>query len=119
MIFKINNDEWNIVLMDKENLKKKYNEEYEEEATFVFGLTIYPENEIWINRDMCFEQQLRTLKHELTHCYIWSFGLKNTPNFTEEMVCDIVAAISPFIDDVVANFKANIIHYEPAKKEKK
>ena len=119
MIFKINNDEWNIVLMDKENLKKKYNEEYEEEASFVFGLTIYPESEIWINNDMCFEQQLRTLRHELTHCYIWSFGLKNTSNFTEEMVCDIVAASNPIIEGIIAEFKANVVTYKPIEKAKK
>ena len=107
MKFKINDDEWDIILVDKDVIQAKYNEEYDGEGSFVFGLTIYSENEIWINKDMCYEQQLRTLRHELTHCYIWSFGFKNAPSFTEEMVCDIVAATSSIIDKIIIEFKKN------------
>lgn len=109
MIFEINNEEWNIQLINKDEIKRKYIEDRQEDASFVFGLTLYPENEIWINRDMCLQQQLKTLKHELTHCYLWSYGLTNSPGYTEEMVCDIVASSSNFIERIVAEFTANLV----------
>lgn len=104
MKFEINNEEWEIFIVPKESIKDRYNEENNTEATFVFGLTIYNEHEIWINDSMCFTEKLRTLRHELTHCYIWSFGLNNAPHYTEEMVCDIVAASNGIIDRIVMEF---------------
>ena len=47
----------------------------------------------------------KTLKHELTHCYIWNYGLYNVSNFNEEMVCDLVSSINDFINDIVVKFK--------------
>jgi Zn-dependent peptidase ImmA (M78 family) len=41
----------------------------EERYTYAFGVCIYPQHEIWINTDACIEQQIRTLRHELTHCF--------------------------------------------------
>mgnify|MGYP003308109641 CR=1 FL=1 len=104
MIFTINNEDWDIKLVDKDIIKSRYNQEYNSEATYVFGLTLYNQNEIWINEDMCEDQRLRTLRHELAHCYIWSYGLNNTPSFTEEMVCDIVASSYYIIDEIVEDF---------------
>lgn len=104
MIFKINNDEWEIILKDKKVLADKYNSE-NEESDFVFGVTIYSKHQIWINQDMCVDQQIRTLKHELTHCYMWNYGLYNVPHYTEEMVCDLVSSINDFINEIVNAFK--------------
>lgn len=104
MDFEINNEEWKIKLINKDIIKDRYNEEFNSESTFVFGLTIYSQNEIWINKDMCKAQQLKTLWHELTHCYLWSFGLTNAPHYTEEMVCDIVAASYGIIERIVIQF---------------
>lgn len=106
-IFEINNTEWSIIEKDTKSLVDRYNSENEEEAKFAFGVTIYPEHEIWINKEMCKEQQIRTLKHELTHCYIWNYGLYNVPNFNEEMVCDLVASSNEFINEVVNKYLNN------------
>lgn len=107
MEFEINNEDWKIKLVDKNTIKNRYNEENDSDSAFVFGLTIYPDHEIWINKDMCEEERLRTVRHELTHCYIWAFGLNNAPHYTEEMVCDIVAASHEIIDDIIENFYLN------------
>ena len=53
---------------------------------------------------MCFEQKIRTLKHELTHCFIYNYGLYNAPSFNEEMVCDLVASITDFINEVINKY---------------
>lgn len=105
MNFKINNTAWKIVMKNKEGLLEKYNSEHEREALFVFGYTCYPKHEIWINQDMCFEQQLKTLKHELIHCYIWSYGMYNITEYNEEFICDLVSASNDFINEVVEKYK--------------
>ena len=41
------------------------------------GLTFYKEHKIWIAKELCDDEKARTLKHELTHCYIWENGFYN------------------------------------------
>lgn len=103
--FYINNDKWIIEEKPKDLLLKMYNEQYDEEAYYVFGLTIKSEHKIYINKEICKDAKIKTLKHELTHCYIWNYGLYNVPNFNEEMVCDLVSSINDFINDIVGKFK--------------
>ena len=105
MEFKINNDTWTIVEKTKDQLKKIYEENMEEKAYFVFGVTKKAEHEIIINSDMCKEQKIRTLKHELTHCYMWEYGLYNAEPINEELVCDIVSASNDFINEVVNKWR--------------
>lgn len=105
MEFKINHDIWEIVLKDNNTMKTIYEQQYnDDEVLFVFGLTEKALHTIFINEDMCIDQQLKTLKHEITHCYIWEYGLYEVPNFTEEMVCDLVASINDSINDIVNEF---------------
>ncbi len=104
MKFEINKTEWEIIEVDKEKLLEEYKKSVNEEACFAFGLTIFPTHQIWINKDMCFDQQVRTLKHELTHVFIYSYGMFNVPHYTEEMVCDLVASINSFINDVIKEY---------------
>lgn len=108
MKFKINNDEWIIEEKDKEELKELYEKEEKEKAYFVFGVTIRPQHIIYINKDMCEEQKIKTLKHELTHCYIWEYGMYNVMDINEEVICDIVAASNDFINGVVEQYKKQV-----------
>ncbi len=105
MNFNINNNNWTILEKDTNVMLDKYKEDIDDRATYAFGVTIYPTHEIWINKDMCLEQKIRTLKHELTHCFIYNYGLYNVPSFNEEMVCDLVASINNFINEVVDKYK--------------
>lgn len=105
--FEINNDKWQIEEKSKEELKELYEAEMEEKAYFVFGVTIKSQHIIYINKDMCEEQKIKTLKHELTHCYIWEHGLYNVMDVNEEVICDIVASSNDFINEVVEQYKNN------------
>ncbi len=105
MKFTINNNEWTIIEKDSDTMLKTYKENVDDRATFAFGVAIFPTHEIWINKDMCIDQKIRTLKHELTHCFIYSYGMYNVPEFNEEMVCDLVASITDFIDEVINKYK--------------
>lgn len=108
MNFEINNMEWEIIEKNGRELIDLYSTQYpEEEAFYVFGLTSRSKHVIYINEDMCEEQKTKTLKHELTHCYIWCYGLYNVPNFSEEMVCDLVSSSNDFVNRVVRDFRDN------------
>ena len=104
MEFNINNDKWTIEEKEKNELRKMYEEETEEKAYFVFGVTQKSKHIIYINKDMCKEQKIKTLKHELTHCYIWEYGLYNVMDINEEVICDIVASSNDFINDIVNKY---------------
>lgn len=107
MEFKINGDKWTIQSKSKEEMKEMYEaEKYpDEEVFFVFGVTNKAMHCIYINKDMHPEQQIKTLKHELTHCFIWNYALFNVPHYTEEMVCDLVASSNDFINEIVEKYK--------------
>ena len=107
MKFTINNDEWQIEEKSKDELKELYEKETQEKTYFVFGVTIKSAHIIYINKDMCEEQKIKTLKHELTHCYIWEFGLYNVIDINEEVICDIVASSNDFINVIVEQYKKN------------
>lgn len=104
MNFKINNDTWKIQEIEADELKEMYEEEMQEKAYYVFGVTQKSKHIIYINKDMCEEQKLKTLKHELTHCYIWEYGLYNVMDVNEEVICDIVASSNDFINEVVNKY---------------
>lgn len=106
MFFNINNSIWQIKEVESEIILKRYNEGMDEEGTYCFGLTLYPEHEIWLNKSMCDDQKIKTLKHELTHCFIWNYGLYNV-RYSEEVVCDLVTSSNDFINDIVGKFKSN------------
>jgi len=108
MNFTINGHVWTIVEMSAQEMQKTFVEYMGEPALYVFGLTKYPIQCIFINNELVRDQKIRTLKHELTHCYIWETGLYNAPNYNDEMVCDIVASSNEFINSVVYEyFKGN------------
>lgn len=104
MNFEINNDKWQIKEIGKDELKKLYEKSMEEKAYFVFGVTEKHTHTIYINKDMCKEQKIKTLKHELTHCYIWEYGLYNVVDINEEIICDIVASSNNFINEIINRF---------------
>ena len=105
MKFEINNTEWEIEEKDKNELNELYEKETQEKRYFVSGVTVKSKHFIYINKDMCQEQKIRTLKHELTHCYIWEYGLYNVMDINEEVICDIVASSNDFINDIVGRYK--------------
>lgn len=105
MKFKINNDNWEILEGNTKDLIELYKSQNDDDVYFCFGVTIKDKQLIYINKEMNFEQQIKTLKHELAHCYIWEYGLYNVPNFNEEMACDLVSSSNDFINEIVEKYK--------------
>ena len=103
MKFKINNDTWIIKEVNKDKMRELWNKITGEDIC-VFGLTIKTSQMIFINSDICKEQKIKTLKHELAHCYIWEYGFYYVEP-DEETVCEIIAKSNDFINDIVERYK--------------
>lgn len=98
--FKIKGNEWKVEIVEEKYLLEEYHKR-SPEAYSCFGLTFYKEHKIWIANELCEDEKLRTLRHELTHCYIWENGFYNVDFNNEELICDFVASISHFINLVI------------------
>lgn len=99
MKFKCNNTEWTI----KEISNVEMQDKFELENSFTHGITIYSENTIYLNKETV--NIMRTLKHELTHVWLYEYGhYQEEKEFTNEDVCEIVACSNDFINEVINRY---------------
>ena len=66
----------------------------------VIGLTKYIEQEILLLKIISDELKAVTLKHELTHAFLWAYGFGAMEELPIEIVCDFVAIYSKKIDNI-------------------
>lgn len=103
MKFKINNTEWTIEEVDEATINN------EMKADGTLGVTIYKTQTIMLLKDQA--NIIKTLKHELTHVWLYEYGhnQNDEKTFTYEDVCEIVASSNDFINEIVqAYLKQNI-----------
>ena len=101
MKFKINNTEWTIEEVDEATI----NNEMKNDGTL--GATIYKIQKIMLLKDQA--NIIKTLKHELTHVWLYEYGHNQNDDktFSYEDVCEIVASINDFINGIVEQYKQN------------
>ena len=100
--FFINKNKWLIEEKTGKELLDTYKERTGNNNAYMCnGLTFYKEHKIWIAKELCDDEKRRTLKHELTHAYIWEMGFYNVEFNYEEIICDFVASIYDFIKEVI------------------
>lgn len=101
MKFKINNTEWTIEEVDEATI----NNEMKNDGTL--GVTIYKIQKIMLLKDQA--NIIKTLKHELTHVWLYEYGHNQNDDktFSYEDVCEIVASINDFINEIVEQYKRN------------
>ena len=102
--FVINNHKWEVELRPEEELLLEY-QKRQPNAYACLGLTFYKEHKIWVTKELCEDEKIRTLKHELTHCYIWENGFYNVDFNNEELICDFVSGIYDFINETLEKVK--------------
>lgn len=100
MKFKINNTEWLIEEVDEATINN------EMKADGTLGVTIYKTQKIMLLKDQA--NTIKTLKHELTHVWLYEYGHNQNDDktFSYEDVCEIVASINDFINEIVEQYKA-------------
>ena len=101
MEFNINGTKWTIKLVDEATI----NNEMKQDGTL--GITIYKTQEIMLLEDQA--NIIKTLKHELTHVWLYEYGHSQNDDhrFGQEDICEIVASINDFINEIVIRYKKN------------
>ena len=73
----------------------------------IMGYTIFTESVVYIKK-MSESQTLRTLKHELTHVWLYEYGHNQhdeDKSFNNEDVCEIVACSNDWINEIVKKYQ--------------
>lgn len=100
MEFEINGMKWTI----KQVTQEQMNYDYGKDGYYTHGYTCYSKNEIVINNTT--PEPIRTLKHELTHLWLYAYGhCQDDKEFSNEDVCEIVASSNEFINDIVERWR--------------
>lgn len=104
--FKINNTEWSIEEVDEATINN------EMKADGTLGVTIYKTQKIMLLKDQA--NIIKTLKHELTHVWLYEYGhnQNDEKTFSYEDVCEIVASSNDFINEIVEQFKREDVEAE-------
>ena len=99
MKFKINNTEWTIEEVDEATIKNEMENNNE-----TLGVTLYKTQTIMLLKDQA--HIIKTLKHELTHVWLYEYGHNQNEDktFTYEDVCEVVASINDFINEIINKY---------------
>lgn len=98
MIFYINETKWTIKLVSTDEIIKLNDRN---EGTL--GLTIYREQIVYIDKEQV--NMIKTLKHELSHVWLYEYGHSYKKNgICEEECCEIIASSNNFINSVTEAF---------------
>lgn len=86
MEFKVNNLTWQMEYVDADKVSMNH------EGDIYFGLTEYVPQKISIRTQMSAELTREAVIHELTHCFLFSYGIEGGENFDEESACRFMGA---------------------------
>lgn len=111
MNFIMNDLPWQIIETSQEEMKKiqnikKANEEENVKSVMprYFGITYFDDLIIYLDKNIDFDMKIKTLKHELAHCYIGCYITHQEKNYDEEMVADIVSNSHSIISEIVNDY---------------
>lgn len=74
------------------------------------GYTDYINQKILLLRTLSFEQKINTLRHELTHAFLWAYGLGAMyEELPLEIVCDFVGIYSGEIVEIANKYMKEVL----------
>lgn len=90
--FTLNGDDWTIKLVEQIDGNAE-----------IFGQTDYKTQTISVVSTLHSSQQVKTLIHELMHCWLWEHGHRQCDSnaFHYEEICDIVGASHNWIESII------------------
>ena len=101
IVFRVNDLDWEVLFKDQIEFKKRTGST--DDDSVYFGLTVKELDELWLSKEIKRDTLLyRTIKHELTHVYIESYGFGQFNNFNEENVADFIEC---YAESIVENAK--------------
>lgn len=109
MDFKCNNMDYTIIEVPEDELKEEYLKEHpneKKEEIYLYGRTNYVKHTIKLCNELNGQEKIRTLKHELCHCWMWNTANSGHAEYDEEHICEIVASSNDFINEVINEYKS-------------
>lgn len=101
MNFIMNDRKWLIKEVSQKEMMEYYNEEG---VGYYYGQTHFQTQEIWIDEDLSKEQKIKTLYHELMHCYLRMYIVTLDQTYDEESLCDISSNAHNIIDNIAKKY---------------
>ena len=84
-----------------------------DDGRYIIGYTNYVKQEILLLKNLSFEQKINTLRHELTHAFLWAYGLSAMcEELPLEIVCDFVGIYSKDIVEIADKYKKEVLENE-------
>ena len=76
-----------------------------DDGRHIIGYIDYIEQKILLLKNLSFEQKTNTLRHELTHAFLWAYGLgAMCEELPLEVVCDFVGIYSSEIVEIANKY---------------
>lgn len=91
---------WKLCFRDKDEMNRIYYENRPaDESARLHGITEYITQTVYIDKELDGYLLEKTLRHELTHVYLWETGQQGR-TMTEEEVADFISVAAPIITEV-------------------
>ena len=108
ILINVNNLEWEVVLKEQVEFKKRISST--EDDSYYLGLTIKELDQVWLSDEIQKESLLyRTIKHELTHVFIESYGFGQFSSWSEENLADFIECYADQIVDLSKTIFAKVV----------
>lgn len=91
--FKVNfyNDTWEVVELTQDEMYEVETNKNKDRNTFTpFGLTVMKTHTIYVNKEVCEEELVKTLRHEFMHAWMQSTANAFHEEYNEEHICQMV-----------------------------
>lgn len=103
---------WKLCFRDREEMNRIFYEgRTPDDDTRIHGITEYITSTIYIDKDLDGFLLAKTLRHELTHIYLWETGQQGRIN-NEEETCDLLSVAAPVVckttDDILLRLKEGL-----------
>jgi hypothetical protein len=103
---------WKLCFRDRDEMNRIFYEgRAPEDDTRIHGITEYVTSTIYIDKDLDGFLLAKTLRHELTHVYLWETGQQSRIN-NEEETCDLLSVAAPAIckttDEILLRLKEGL-----------
>lgn len=103
---------WKLCFRGKEEMNRIFYEgRTPDDDTRIHGITEYITSTIYIDKDLDGFLLAKTLRHELTHVYLWETGQQGRIN-NEEETCDLLSVAAPVIckttDEIILRLKEGL-----------
>lgn len=103
---------WTLCFRDRDEMNRIFYENRPiDQETRLHGITDYISQTVYIDKDLDGYLLSKTLRHELTHIYLWETGQQDRV-MNEEEQCDFVSVAAPTIvqttDEIVLRLREGL-----------